>query len=78
MRSWRSRAVPQVIHLLNGKGVHRAAEIPVFAFDREFVKALGEALERRTTLSLSVTERELYVEIAGRHLTGAVAEHHFA
>jgi uncharacterized protein YaeQ len=72
------RAVPQVLHLLTGKGVHRAAEIPVFAFDREFVTALGEALERRSTLSLSLTERELYVEITGRHLTSTVTEHHFA
>jgi hypothetical protein len=39
------------------------------------VTGLAESLERRSTLSLSVTEGQLYVEIDGRHLESRLVTH---
>jgi len=55
--------------------VHRLADIPVFAFERSFVDAVASLIERRSHLSLSITERELYLEISGRTFTTTIVEH---
>jgi len=55
--------------------VHRLADIPVFAFERSFVEAVASLIERRSHLSLSITERELYLEISGRTFTTTIVEH---
>ncbi len=60
---------------LNGHGIHRAADIPVVELDRAFVTALAESLDRRSTMSLSVTEGTLYVELDGRHLESQLVTH---
>lgn len=49
-----------------GKRIHRGSEIPVYSFDRGFVEAASAIIERRTTMSLSVTERHLYLELNGQ------------
>jgi uncharacterized protein YaeQ len=69
------RSITQVLSELNGHGIHRAADIPVVELDRGFVTTLGEALDRRSTLSLSVTEGTLYVELEGRHLESQLVTH---
>ena len=55
--------------------IHRAAEIPVYAFDRSFVDEVAGLLDRRSSLSVSITERELYLEIAGQTFKTTIAEH---
>lgn len=72
------RGITQVLGELNGKGIHRAAEIPVVELDRAFVTALAESLERRSTMSLSVTEGQLYVEVDGKHLESHLVTHRIA
>jgi uncharacterized protein YaeQ len=72
------RGITQVLGELNGKGIHRAADIPVVELDRAFVTAFAESLDRRSTLSLSVTEGQLYVEIEGRHLESQLVTHRIA
>ena len=69
------RGITQVLAELNGHGIHRAADIPIVEFDRGFIATLGESLDRRSTLSLSVTEGTLYVEIEGRHLESQLVTH---
>jgi uncharacterized protein YaeQ len=69
------RGITQVLGELNGHGIHRAADIPVVELDRAFVTALAESLERRSTMSLSVTEGTLYVELDGRHLESQLVTH---
>ena len=69
------RGIAQVLGELNGHGLHRAAEIPVVELDRAFVTALGEALGRRSTMSLSVTEGQLYVDLDGKHLESRLVVH---
>jgi len=72
------RGIQQVLGELNGHGIHRAEEIPIVELDRAFVGALAESLDRRTSLSLSVTEGQLYVDLGGRHLESQVVTHRIA
>ena len=69
------RNIAQVLAELNGRGIHRAADIPVVELDRAFVTALSESLERRSTMSLSVTEGHLYVDVDGKHLESQIVTH---
>jgi uncharacterized protein YaeQ len=55
--------------------VHRLSDIPVYAFERSFVDEVAGLIDRRTHLSLSVTERELYLEIGGRTFATTIVEH---
>jgi len=55
--------------LLAGQRIHKREEIPIYAFDRAFIDGIVPLLERRTKMSLSVTERHLYVELQGAHFT---------
>ena len=69
------RGITQVLAELNGHGIHRAADVPVVELDRGFVSELSESLDRRSTMSLSVTEGTLYVDLDGRHLESQLAIH---
>jgi uncharacterized protein YaeQ len=72
------RGIAQVLGELNGHGIHRAADIPVIELDRAFVTALAASLDRRSTISLSVTEGHIYVEVAGTHLESQLVTHRLA
>lgn len=63
---------------LAGQKIHRAAEIPVYAFDRGFIKNAVAAIDRRNTMSLSVTERQIYLDLNGRSFATAIEEHRLA
>ena len=66
------------VHLLaqlDGKRIHRAAEIPMYSFGRGYIDTVAQTLERRTKLSLSITERQLYLEVDGQTFTTTVAAH---
>lgn len=69
------RDIRQVLAQLEGKKIHRSESIPIIAFDKKFVDRLVELLERRTRLSLTLTERQLYVEVAGRTFDTTLLEH---
>jgi uncharacterized protein YaeQ len=72
------RNVAQVLAELDGKGIHRAPEIPVYGFGRGFIDAIAAELPRRAAVTVSVTERHLYLDLDGRGFDTAVAKHHFA
>ena len=55
--------------------IPRLADIPVYAFDRTFVDEVAAILQRRSALALSITERELYLQIDGRNFTTTIVEH---
>lgn len=59
---------------LAGKKIHRAEAIPVYSFGRGFVEAAAKAIDRRNTLTLSVTERQLYLDINGNSFSAAIEE----
>lgn len=72
------RPIRLVLGELAGKKIHRAPEIPIYAFEPSFVTEVAEALDRRVDVALSITERELYLDIGGRTFTTAMMEHRLA
>jgi uncharacterized protein YaeQ len=71
------RNVAQVLEQLQGKQVHRASGIPVYEFGRGFVDGVAAVLERRTDASLSIIERQLYLDVGSHAFDTAIVEHHF-
>ena len=70
------RDVQKLLAQLSSANIERLATVPVYDFDRAFVDEVAGLLERRSDLSISITERELYIEIRGRTFTTTIAEHH--
>ncbi|KRB38419.1 UNVERIFIED_CONTAM: YaeQ family protein [Microbacterium sp. SLM126] len=58
-----------------GKRIHDAEAIRLFSFDPGFIDAAVAVIDRRNTMTLSVTERELYLDLNGTTLNSAVHEH---
>ena len=58
-----------------GKRIHQSEALTLHSFDPGFIDSAVGVLERRNTLTLSVTERELYLDLNGTTLTSAVHEH---
>jgi uncharacterized protein YaeQ len=58
-----------------GKRIHDSGAISVFSFDPGFIDDAVTALDRRNTMTLSVTERELYLDLNGTSLSTPVHEH---
>jgi len=78
-----SKAAPRVAvythreprHLLQalaGERIHRAADIELYAIDRDLIAGLVSHLDRRNAWEMSVTERHLYVSVAGDTIEGRV------
>lgn len=63
---------------LAGQRIHRAEQIPLHAFGRSFIAEAATALDRRNTVSLSITERQLYLDLNGRSFSTAVEQHALA
>ncbi|MFZ2492057.1 MAG: YaeQ family protein [Thermoanaerobaculia bacterium] len=64
-----------VLGQLEGKKIHRAAEIPLFAFDRQVIEEIAERLQRRMQITLSRTEGHLYLDVDGHAIETVVGEH---
>lgn len=60
---------------LEGRRIHRAEDIPIYTFAGTFIKDLAARFERRIKVSLSVTERHLYLDIDGHSLSTVVEQH---
>lgn len=59
---------------LAGEKIHRAADIPLYSFDRAFMEGAATALTRRSSLGLSVTGRHLYLDVDGRSFDSAIRQ----
>ena len=55
--------------------VHRAESLELYSLDRALVDGLVARLQRRTAFDLSITDRHLYVSIAGTTLDGELERH---
>jgi uncharacterized protein YaeQ len=64
-----------VLSQLQGRRIHRAAELPVYSFGRGFIDELATKLQRRMRVSLSVTERHLYLDVDGASIVTVIEEH---
>lgn len=65
----------RVLPLWVGKKIHDVANIALHSFDPGFIDEVARAVERRNTLTLSVTEAHLYLDLNGVSLTSAVHSH---
>ncbi|MET0781211.1 MAG: YaeQ family protein [Microbacterium sp.] len=59
----------------SGKRIHRADAIALHGFDPGFIDAAVAALERRNTITLSITERQIYLDLNGVALSSAIHDH---
>ena len=57
------------------KRIHRAEDIRVYSFDPGFVDTATPHLARRNTLTLTVTEGVLYLDLNGTSLMTPLHEH---
>ncbi len=72
------RDLRTVLGQLQERKIHRGEEIPIYTFGRGFIGEVAEKLQRRVRMSLSVTERHLYLDLDGQSLTTVIEEHHIA
>jgi uncharacterized protein YaeQ len=72
------REPTQLLAQFAGKKIHRAAEIPIYSFGRGWIEGVASMIERRCSLSLSITERQLYLDLNGKNFSTTVEEHHIA
>jgi uncharacterized protein YaeQ len=72
------RDVRQLMGNLGGQRIHRAEHIPIRAFDRALVEEIAASLDRRVSMSISVSGGELFLTLGGRTWTVPVAEHRLA
>ncbi len=61
-----------------GKPIHQADAITLHSFDEGFIDGAVAALERRNTMTLSVMEGQVYLDINGSSLTSRIVEHPIA
>jgi uncharacterized protein YaeQ len=69
------RNIAKVLEELSGSRIHQAAQIPVYEFGRGFVEQVAAAVQRREQVTMSINERQLYVDLSGRAFSTEVAEH---
>jgi uncharacterized protein YaeQ len=69
------RDARQLLTQLSGAKIHRAADIPIRAFDRVAIEEVAALIERRASLAISVSDGELLVAMGERTFTLAMTEH---
>lgn len=72
------RNAEQLITQLSGKKIFRAEEIPIYALDPRFVADVAGLIERRASLSVTRSDGELFVDVAGQNFRCEMAEHRIA
>jgi len=65
----------QLVRQVAGSRIHRAESIEIYGIARSIVDGLVARLERRTAFELAVTDRHLYLTMAGETLEGTVERH---
>jgi uncharacterized protein YaeQ len=69
------RDVRKLLAQFSASKIYKAETIPVYAIDRGFIDDVAAAIERRLELSMSITDRELYLTIGDRSFTTVIVEH---
>ncbi|MFN7983245.1 MAG: YaeQ family protein [Vicinamibacterales bacterium] len=70
------RDARQFLARLVGERIHRAEHVEIYTVDLQLLGALVSRLERRMSLSITVSDRELCVSIGSDTYTGGVTRHH--
>jgi uncharacterized protein YaeQ len=63
-----------VLNQLAGKKIHGGDEIRIYTFGRGFIERVAEILPRRASLSLTITERQLYLDVDDQSFSTTVEE----
>jgi uncharacterized protein YaeQ len=63
-----------VLDQLAGKKVHGGDQIPIYTFGRGFIERVAAVLPRRASLSLTITERQLYLDVDDQSFSTTVEE----
>ena len=63
-----------VLEQLAGKKIHGADAIPLYTFGRGFIEKVAAILPRRASLSVMITERQLYLDIDDQSFSTTVEE----
>ena len=69
------RDARQLLAQLAGTKIHRGHDIPIRAFDRGAIDTVTALIDRRTSMSLMVTDGSVFVGIGARNVTVPVVEH---
>ena len=69
------RDVRQLMGNLEGQRIHRSQDIPIRAFDRTIIEAIAAHLDRRISMSISVTGGELFLVLGDQSWTLPIVEH---
>ena len=69
------RDVRKLLAHFSAAKIHKAETIPVYSIDRGFIDDIAAALERRSELSMSITDRELYLTLGDRSFTTTIVQH---
>jgi uncharacterized protein YaeQ len=64
-----------LMHNLGRQAIYKAGSIPIYAIEPKFLKEFEERLDRRLSFNLSITERQLYLDLDGQVLETTVVEH---
>ena len=72
------RDARKLLAQLTPANVHRLHDIPIYAFEPGFIGEVAGRIERRCHLSLSITERELYLQIGERTFATTIVEYRAA
>jgi len=65
----------QLRRQLSGERIHRADAIELYAIDPGFLAELATRVDRRTALTLSVTDAHLFVTVGSSTVSTAVVRH---
>lgn len=60
---------------LAGERIHRADQLEVYSFGRDFLEALVAKLDRRTRLALTVSDAHLYLTVGDATLAAPIERH---
>ncbi|MES1260055.1 MAG: YaeQ family protein [Gemmatimonadota bacterium] len=64
-----------LLRQLEGERIHKSEALEIYAFDRELIDGLVELIDRRITLGLSITDRQVYATVGDTTVTGTIERH---
>jgi uncharacterized protein YaeQ len=65
----------QLLKQLEGARIHRADDVEIYSFDRAFIAALVAKLDRRMSMTISVSDRHVLVALDACVIEGGVTRH---
>jgi uncharacterized protein YaeQ len=64
-----------LLRQLEGERIHRADAVELYAIDRALIDGLVPLIDRRTTLALSISDKQAYATIGDTTVSGEIERH---